>query len=117
MCTICQSGRSSDRSINCRRGPRSVSSLFAWLGFPRAPDPAERVGQARISQDVGNWDVSEPSRGVPANDQVLNALVDICGPDYARIARSIDTVGGRRAGHVAVPATARAVADILRLVA
>ncbi|WP_240669934.1 FAD-binding oxidoreductase [Actinoplanes solisilvae] len=51
------------------------------------------------------------------NDQVLSALVDICGPDYARVARSIDTVGGRRAGHVAVPATAQAVADILRLIA
>ncbi|MBM2617919.1 FAD-binding oxidoreductase [Actinoplanes sp. LDG1-06] len=43
--------------------------------------------------------------------------MDICGPDYARAARSIDTVSGRRVGHVAVPATARAVADVLRLVA
>jgi glycolate oxidase FAD binding subunit len=50
------------------------------------------------------------------NDQVLSALVDICGPDYARVARSIDTIGGHRAGHVAVPATAQAVADVLRLV-
>ncbi|GIF26962.1 glycolate oxidase [Paractinoplanes tereljensis] len=40
--------------------------------------------------------------------------MDICGPDYARVARSIDTAGGRRAGHVAVPATAQAVGDILR---
>ncbi|GID30028.1 FAD-binding oxidoreductase [Paractinoplanes brasiliensis] len=48
---------------------------------------------------------------------MLSALTDICGPDYARAARSIDAVGGRRAGHVAVPATAPAVADILRLVA
>ncbi len=43
--------------------------------------------------------------------------MDICGPDYARVARSIDTVGGRRAGFVAVPATVQAVADVLRLVA
>ncbi|GIM92922.1 glycolate oxidase [Paractinoplanes toevensis] len=43
--------------------------------------------------------------------------MDICGPDYARAARSIDTVGGHRAGHVAVPATAQAVGDILRLAA
>ena len=60
----------------------------------------------------GNWDVSEPQR-----DQVLSALVDICGPDHARSARSIDTVSGRRAGHVAVPATVHAVADTLRLAA
>ncbi|MGK5680289.1 FAD-binding oxidoreductase [Actinoplanes sp. URMC 104] len=50
-------------------------------------------------------------------DQVLTALVDICGPDYARVARSTDTVSGRRAGHVAVPATPQAVADVLRLAA
>lgn len=43
--------------------------------------------------------------------------MDICGPDYARVARSIDTVGGRRVGHVAAPATAQAVADLLRLIA
>ncbi len=48
---------------------------------------------------------------------MLSALVDICGPDYARVARSIDTVGGRRVGHVAVPATPPAVADTLRLAA
>ena len=60
----------------------------------------------------GNWDVTEPQR-----EQVLRALVDICGPDHARSARSIDTVGGRRAGFVAVPATVHAVADTLRIVA
>jgi glycolate oxidase FAD binding subunit len=48
---------------------------------------------------------------------VLDALVDICGPDFARAARSVDTVAGRRAGHVAVPATAQAVAAVLRLAA
>jgi glycolate oxidase FAD binding subunit len=48
-------------------------------------------------------------------DDLLDALVDICGPDYARAARSVDVVGGRRAGFVAVPATTNAVADLLRL--
>ncbi|GIE98159.1 FAD-binding oxidoreductase [Paractinoplanes rishiriensis] len=50
-------------------------------------------------------------------NQLLDALVDICGPDYARAARSVDAVGGRRAGFVAVPATVHAVADVLRLAA
>ncbi len=48
---------------------------------------------------------------------VLAALVDICGPDYARVARSVDTVAGRRARFVAVPATTGAVAATLRLAA
>ncbi|MET0424999.1 MAG: FAD-binding oxidoreductase [Actinoplanes sp.] len=48
---------------------------------------------------------------------ILTALVDICGPDYARAARSVDTVAGRRAGYVAVPATTHSVADTLRLAA
>ena len=48
---------------------------------------------------------------------VLDALVDICGPDYARAARSVDAVAGRRARLVAVPATTTAVADTLRLAA
>jgi glycolate oxidase FAD binding subunit len=43
--------------------------------------------------------------------------VDICGPDYARAARSVDAVAGHRAGHVALPATAQAVGDVLRLAA
>jgi glycolate dehydrogenase FAD-binding subunit len=46
---------------------------------------------------------------------VLAALVDICGPSFARVARSVDAVGGRRAGHVAIPPTPAAVADVLRL--
>lgn len=46
---------------------------------------------------------------------LATALVDICGPDYARVARSVDTVAGRRAGFVALPATPQAVADTLRL--
>ncbi|MFF5080766.1 FAD-binding oxidoreductase [Actinoplanes sp. NPDC000266] len=50
-------------------------------------------------------------------EHVLSALVDICGPDYARVARSVDTVAGRRAGFVALPATPHAVADTVRLAA
>jgi len=51
------------------------------------------------------------------SEPVLDALVDICGLDYAREARSIDAAGGRRASYVAVPATTHAVADVLRLAA
>jgi glycolate oxidase FAD binding subunit len=51
------------------------------------------------------------------SEPVLDALVDICGPDYARAARSVDAVGGRRVSYVAVPATTHAVADVLRLAA
>ncbi|GIF17160.1 FAD-binding oxidoreductase [Actinoplanes teichomyceticus] len=50
-------------------------------------------------------------------DSLLDALVDICGPGFARPARSVDRVGGRRAGFVAVPATGRAAAAALRLAA
>ncbi|GIF09549.1 FAD-binding oxidoreductase [Actinoplanes siamensis] len=50
-------------------------------------------------------------------DSLLDALVDICGPDLARQARSVDQVGGRRAGFVAVPATGPAAAATLRLAA
>jgi glycolate oxidase FAD binding subunit len=46
---------------------------------------------------------------------LLDALVDICGPGYARAGRSVDVVGGHRAAFVAVPATAQAVAEVLRL--
>ncbi|WP_433373087.1 FAD-binding oxidoreductase [Actinoplanes sp. CA-142083] len=48
---------------------------------------------------------------------LLDALVDICGPDYARAGRSVDVVGGHRAGLVAVPATTQAVSDVLHLAA
>ena len=51
----------------------------------------------------------------PPRDPMLDALVDICGPDYARAARSVDAVAGRRVRYVAVPATTHAVADTLRL--
>jgi len=53
----------------------------------------------------------------PPRDPILDALVDICGPDYARAARSVDAVDGRRVRYVAVPATTRALADALRLAA
>ena len=51
------------------------------------------------------------------SDSLLDALEDICGPGFARPARSVDRVGGRRAGLVAVPATARSVAQTLRAAA
>jgi glycolate oxidase FAD binding subunit len=57
---------------------------------------------------LGDFPVSEP---------VLDALVDICGPDYARAGRTVDAVGGHRAAYVAVPATTHATADVLRLAA
>ncbi|WP_436524784.1 FAD-binding oxidoreductase [Actinoplanes sp. HUAS TT8] len=50
-------------------------------------------------------------------DSLLDALVDICGPDFARRARSVDQVGGERAGYVALPATGPAAAATLRLAA
>ncbi|WP_328464303.1 FAD-binding oxidoreductase [Actinoplanes sp. NBC_00393] len=50
-------------------------------------------------------------------DSLLDALEDICGPGFARPARSTDQVSGRRAGFVAEPATARSVAETLRLAA
>jgi len=52
---------------------------------------------------------------LPERSPVLRALIDICGPDFARSARSIDAVDGRRATFVAVPATTSAVIDTLRL--
>ena len=52
---------------------------------------------------------------LPGRQPFLDALIDICGPDFARAARSIDTVAGRRASFVAVPATPRAVADTIGL--
>lgn len=51
------------------------------------------------------------------SEPVLDALVDICGPDYARAGRTVDAIAGRRVGYVAVPATTHAVADVLRLAA
>ncbi|MEU4694613.1 FAD-binding oxidoreductase [Actinoplanes sp. NPDC023714] len=49
------------------------------------------------------------------SDSLLDALVDICGPGFARPARSVDQIAGRQAAFVAQPATADAVAAVLRL--
>jgi glycolate dehydrogenase FAD-binding subunit len=54
---------------------------------------------------------------LPPREPVLRALIDICGPDFARTARSVDMVAGRRASFVAIPATTQSVADTLRLAA
>src|SRR4029453_4371929 len=52
---------------------------------------------------------------LPGREPVLRALEEICGPGFARSARSVDTVAGRRASFVAVPATPRAVAATIAL--
>ena len=54
---------------------------------------------------------------LPSRQPLLAALIQICGPDFVRNARSIDMVAGRRPSLVAGPATADAVAGVLRLVA
>jgi glycolate oxidase FAD binding subunit len=59
-----------------------------------------------------------PSSGnsrLPEREPLLNALIDICGPDFARTARATDAVAGRRASFVAVPATTDSVVETLRL--
>src|SRR5215218_3635983 len=52
---------------------------------------------------------------LPGREPLLRALIDICGPDFARTARSVDAVAGRRASFVAIPATTRSVADTIGL--
>ncbi len=60
----------------------------------------------------------DPTRpGLPAREPLLRALIDICGPDFARKAQPFDVVAGRRASFVATPATARAVAEVMALAA
>src|SRR4051794_8959271 len=54
---------------------------------------------------------------LPPREPVLRALIDICGPDFARTARPVDVVAGRRASFVAIPATTQSVSDTLRLAA
>jgi glycolate oxidase FAD binding subunit len=54
---------------------------------------------------------------LPGREPLLRALADICGPDFARTARTVDAVAGRRVSFVAVPATVRQVEDIIRLAA
>jgi glycolate oxidase FAD binding subunit len=56
-----------------------------------------------------------PTSGLPEREPLLGALIDICGPDFARTARATDAVAGRRASFVALPATTNSVADTLRL--
>lgn len=52
---------------------------------------------------------------LPPREPLLRALIDICGPDFARTAGPGDTVSGRRASYVAAPATTDAVVDTMRL--
>jgi glycolate oxidase FAD binding subunit len=58
-------------------------------------------------------DQSPPGTSPSSSEQVLRALVEICGPHFARPAGHADTVSGRRARFVAAPATTGAVADTL----
>ncbi|MEV4703522.1 FAD-binding oxidoreductase [Actinoplanes sp. NPDC049316] len=55
--------------------------------------------------------------GLPAREPLLRALVDICGPGFARTAGPSDRVAGHLASFVAAPATTAAVADTMRLAA
>jgi glycolate oxidase FAD binding subunit len=52
---------------------------------------------------------------LPGREPLLRALIDICGPDFAREAAAADMVAGHLASFVAAPATTRAVMDTLRL--
>jgi glycolate oxidase FAD binding subunit len=54
---------------------------------------------------------------LPGREPLLRALIDICGPDFAREAAAADMVAGHLASFVAAPATTRAVTDTLRLAA
>jgi glycolate oxidase FAD binding subunit len=57
------------------------------------------------------------SAPLPERAPLLRALIDICGPDFARIAGPADGVAGRLASFVAAPATTGAVIDTMRLAA
>jgi glycolate oxidase FAD binding subunit len=52
---------------------------------------------------------------LPGREPLLRALIDICGPDFAREAGAADMVAGHLASFVAAPATTRAAVDTLRL--
>jgi glycolate oxidase FAD binding subunit len=54
---------------------------------------------------------------LPAREPLLRALIDICGPGFARPAGTGDTVAGHRASFVAAPATTDSVIDTMRLAA
>jgi len=57
------------------------------------------------------------SAPLPERAPLLRALIDICGPDFARRAGLADAVAGRLASFVAGPATTGAVVDTMRLAA
>ena len=54
---------------------------------------------------------------LPGREPLLRALIDICGPDFAREAGAADLVAGHLASYVAVPATTQAVSATMRLAA
>ncbi|MET8151407.1 FAD-binding oxidoreductase [Actinoplanes sp. NPDC049668] len=54
---------------------------------------------------------------LPGREPLLRALMDICGPDFAREAGAADLVAGHLASFVAAPATTNAAIDTLRLAA
>src|SRR3954469_23247522 len=74
--------------------------------------------EARGGSDVGE-SVDTPDAGVTmppaAREPVLRALLEICGPHFARAAGPADTVAGLQARYVTAPGTTDAVADVLRL--
>ena len=55
------------------------------------------------------------TESLPAREPLLRALIDICGPGFARPAGRGDTVAGRRVSFVAAPATTDSVIDTMRL--
>jgi glycolate oxidase FAD binding subunit len=54
---------------------------------------------------------------LPGREPLLRALIDICGPGFAREAAAADMVAGHLASFVAAPATTHAVMDTLSLAA
>lgn len=54
---------------------------------------------------------------LPGRAPLLRALIDICGPDFARVAGPADVVAGRVASFVAAPATTAGVIETMRLAA
>lgn len=55
------------------------------------------------------------TESLPAREPLLRALIDICGPGFARPAGRGDAVAGRRVSFVASPATTDSVIDTMRL--
>ena len=52
---------------------------------------------------------------LPPRAPVLQALIDICGPDFARHAGADDAIAGRMASFVVSPATTESLAAVVRL--